>query len=31
MLDYVDDALSILMALAAFAAFILLIRGLDRI
>lgn len=31
MLDAVDDALSILMALAAFAVFILLIRGLDRI
>ena len=30
MLDGVDDALSILMALAAFAAFLLLIRGLDR-
>lgn len=31
MLGDVDDALSILMALAAFAVFILLIRGLDRI
>lgn len=31
MLEDVDDALSILMALAAFAVFILLIRGLDRI
>ncbi len=31
MLDGVEDALSIVMALAAFAVFILLIRGLDRI
>ncbi len=31
MLDAVEDALSILMALAAFAVFVLLIRGLDRV
>ena len=31
MLGAVDDALSIIIALAAFAAFLLLIRGLDRI
>ena len=31
MLDDVEDALSILMALAAFAVFVLLIRGLDRV
>jgi hypothetical protein len=31
MLGDVEDALSILMALAAFAVFLLLIRGLDRI
>ena len=31
MLDGVEDALSILIALAAFAVLILLIKGLDRV
>ena len=31
MLERVDDALSILIALAAFAVLILLIKGLDRV